>query len=287
MTDPSEDPGQAPESPLFQSMRRRRERSSLPRVALVLFLLLLATGAAWYWFSSRTGPVPDVPVVVQADSIPVSIEPAEAPIDLPELDASDALVRELLTELSEHPRWAAWLVPDDLVRRFVTTVVNVAGGDSPRSQLGFLAPEDSFSVRESDERTVITPESYGRYDALTDVFVSLDTEVAARLYRGLHPLFEQAHRELGLTARTFDGSLALAMGNLLAVDVPPADVEVVPYEAVYEYRDRRLEALSPAEKHLVRLGPENAGRVQDKLRELAATLGIAPRDPSASPPGQR
>jgi hypothetical protein len=284
MTDLGRDSGEGPEAPLFQSMRRRRERRSLPRVVLVLFLVLLATGAVWYWFGSRTEPVPEAPLAVPEDSVPSSIEPTEALLDLPALDASDTLVRELLAQLSQHPRWAAWLVPEDLVRRFVTTVVNVAGGDSPRSQLDFLAPADSFRVRESDERTVIAPESYGRYDRLTEVFVSLDTEVAARLYRGLHPLFEEAYRELGLTARTFDGSLAMAMGNLLAVEVPGGDMEVVQYEAVYEFRDRRLEASTPAEKHLLRLGPENAGRVQQKVRELAGAVGIEPGEPPSVPP---
>jgi hypothetical protein len=213
-------------------------------------------------------------MVVAEDSAPSVVESREALIELPELDASDALVRELLAGLSEHPRWAAWLVPDDLVRRFVTTVVNVAAGDSPRPQLDFLAPADSFRV----------PESFDRYDLFADVFVSLDTEATARLYRALHPLFDQAHRELGLTARTFEESLAVAIDNLLAVEVPQGGVEVVPYEAVYEFRDRRLEALSPAEKHIVRLGPENARAVQQRLRELAAAIGIDPGEPASVAP---
>ncbi len=274
MTDLGRDPGEGSEAPLFQSMRRRRERRSLPRVALALVLVLLSAGAIWYWFWSRPGPAADAPMVVAEDSAPSVVESREALIELPELDASDALVRELLAGLSEHPRWAAWLVPDDLVRRFVTTVVNVAAGDSPRPQLDFLAPADSFRV----------PESFDRYDLFADVFVSLDTEATARLYRALHPLFDQAHRELGLTARTFEESLAVAIDNLLAVEVPQGGVEVVPYEAVYEFRDRRLEALSPAEKHIVRLGPENARAVQQRLRELAAAIGIDPGEPASVAP---
>jgi hypothetical protein len=45
---------------------------------------------------------------------------------------------------------------------------------------------------------------------------------------------------------------------------------------VYEFADADMEARTPAEKHVLRLGPTNARRVQAKLRELAAALGIEP-----------
>lgn len=200
----------------------------------------------------------------------------ELSIEVPELDESDPVLRSLLARLSDHPEWARWLVPDDLVRRFVTAVVNVADGGSPASHLDFLEPSDSFRVRQAGERLVIHPASYARYDRLVDTFESLDTETAARLYGLLHPLFEQAHRELGLPDRDFDDSFARALGNLLAVDVPQAEIEVVPDRAVYEFQRPELRALTSAEKHLVRLGPSNARRVQAKIRELAAALDIVP-----------
>jgi hypothetical protein len=39
--------------------------------------------------------------------------------------------------------------------------------------------------------------------------------------------------------------------------------------------DPELESLSQAQKHLLRMGPENILRIQSKLRELAKALGIA------------
>jgi hypothetical protein len=47
---------------------------------------------------------------------------------------------------------------------------------------------------------------------------------------------------------------------------------VVRAVVVYEYADPKLEALSPAQKALLRMGPRNVPRVQAKLRELAAAL---------------
>ena len=74
---------------------------------------------------------------------------------------------------------------------------------------------------------------------------------------------------------SFDETMATALDNLLSVDVPEEPVEVQSYEGVYVYRDPALEALTPAEKHLLRFGPENALAMQSKLDALAVAIGIA------------
>ena len=56
-------------------------------------------------------------------------------------------------------------------------------------------------------------------------------------------------------------------------------VELVPAVRSYHFADPALEALSPAQKQLLRLGPGNARRVQAKLRELAPALGLDVADP--------
>ncbi len=45
---------------------------------------------------------------------------------------------------------------------------------------------------------------------------------------------------------------------------------------MYEYADRTLEALTPAQKQLLRMGPANVARIQAKLREFQAALAIPP-----------
>lgn len=276
MSEPASGPEGSSGRPVFRSLRRRRRPTGPPyRLIGGLVLLALVAGGAWYWLRSRSQePVePAVPEAAAPEgSMGLSEEPP--PLDLPALDASDAMVRELVAQLSARPRLAEWLVTDELVRRFVTSVVNIAAGGSPAEHLAFMDPEAPFEVRESDGRLLVDPASYARYDPLVQTFLSIDTGDAARLYRQLHPLFEEAYAELGLTDRTFDETLADAMGYLVAVDVPDPPVEVEPLEAVYAYADPSLEALTPAEKHLLRLGPDNARRVQAKLVELADALGL-------------
>jgi hypothetical protein len=93
-----------------------------------------------------------------------------------------------------------------------------------------------------------------------------------RLYRQLHPLFVEQYAELGLPPESFDRDVARAIDNLLAVQVPTGELEVVQGVETYVYADADLEARTPAEKHVLRLGPQNALRVQAKLREIRAAL---------------
>jgi len=279
-----DDPGPDPKNgPLFQSRRRQREggRPVAPILGGVVLALLVA-GAAWMWLRSdgRMAPQPNRIVAADSGAASDAAPPPDPVLDLPELDSSDVVLRQVLSQLSNHPEWAKWLVPEDLIRRFVTSVVNVAGGESPRSHVEFLAPEGSFETEAAGDGLAIDPASYRRYDLLTETFLSLEPEVAARWYRLLHPLFEEAHRELGLRDRTFDESLAAAMGVLLAVQVPDGEVLLRQNEAVFEYQDPALESLTAAQKHLLRLGPANATRVQDQLRDLASSTGITPVEPT-------
>ena len=257
--------------PIFEP--RPRETSGLGLGIAVVAALALAV-AGWFWFR-RTPPQPAeaAPQAAPADaSVPAA---AGAPRALPALDASDELVRALAIRLSAHPELAAWLVNDALVRRFVAAVINVAEGTSPESHLRFLRPRAGFGIRESAGRLYLEESSFRRYDLATEVFVSLDPAAAAEIFRELHPLLDEAYRELGRPERSFDQTLALAIGELTGAPLPSPPFEVVPQGTVYAWEDRDLEQLSAAQKHLLRTGPANSRRIQEKLRELAAALGLA------------
>jgi hypothetical protein len=242
----------------------------------VVALLLLAAGG-WYWSRRERTPQPAPPAVgapapAIAESAPAAPGATEPDFVLPPLGASDAVVRELVARLSAHPRLLAWLAHDELIRRFVATVANLAEGTSPNAHLRFAIPGEPFLVREVEGRLQVDPASYRRYDLLADIVVSLDTPGAAELYRRLRPLCERAYGELGYPETGFHEALERALARLLAVRVPEGPVEIVPSATVYAYADPGLQESSAAAKHLLRLGPGNATRIQAKLRELAASL---------------
>ncbi len=246
---------------------------AIPAVLIVAVLM-------WSSLRSRdTAPEPTADLQSRPPDLvptpaPAPGPPVEEPIVLPAVDTSDAFTRGMIATLSRHPQFARWLVTDELVRRFVATIADLAQGSSPMPHLRFMAPAEPFAVRESAGRTVIDPAGYRRYDRVAEVFESLDTQGTARLIRRMQPLFEEAHRELGLSDRSFGDDLARAFANLLAVNVADRPVAVVRDESLWIYEEPGLERRSSAAKHLMRMGPRNAQRVQAKLAELAAALGI-------------
>jgi hypothetical protein len=208
-------------------------------------------------------------------------EPGED-IVLPPLDQSDAVVRQLVGRLSAHPAVAAWLATDGLVRNFTVVTVNIAGGVTPVRHLRRLSPSDPFLIRGIEPAQTIDPRSYARYDAYADAVGALDARGTARLYATLKPRIEEAYRDLGEPAKDFDEVLERAIVELLRVPVVNDPVRVTPKPLSYAYLDTRLESLSPAQKQLLRMGPNNVAMIQRKLREIADYLGI----PAAHlPPG--
>jgi len=270
--DPDRDEG----TPGLGGRSRRRSRERWPLWLGAVILALVIAGGGWLLLRSPDGSGASDAARAAGDTAAVA-GPAEGDtaIQLPGLEASDSLVRQMGGDLSPREGWSEWLATEGLVRRFVRTVVSIGAGRSPASELGFLEPGEEFRIRRSGDTTVIDPASYSRYDGVEQVLVSLDPGATARRYRQLRPLFQEAYRELGYRQGSFDVALARAVETLLAVPVPDGPIRVVPSGGTaWEFADPELEALSPAQKHLLRMGPESARRVQGKLRELADALEL-------------
>jgi Protein of unknown function (DUF3014) len=204
-------------------------------------------------------------------------------IPLPPLDESDSLVRELVGRLSSHPKVVAWLTTDRLIRNFTIVLVNVAEGHTPAGQLHVLAPRGSFQTSADSGTSVILPASFARYDSLADAFASLDARGAARLYATLKPRIQEAYRDLGYPTGDVDDVVKKAIVELLKTPVLEEQIPVKHSSVSYTYADPRLESLSGAQKHLLRMGPRNVRIVQAKLREIAPALGIDPATLPSAP----
>ena len=251
--------------------------------------LVLIVGAALYLGfgpdgASEPPPQAAVPPAERPPPAPAP-EPPEEPEPEPiPLDASDELVRELLPTLTEHPRLATWLVTDDLVRRFVVAVDNVADGSNPARHVPFMRPRSRIRTRTDGAGQRLDPASYGRYDELTRILGALDVAGAAEIYRRLEPLLNEAYGELGYPDTPFSVALRRAMVRVLEAPAIAPDPVVVPVASFFAYEDELLEELPPVEKQLLLLGPDNLLAVQAAVRELANAIGIPdlPPSPAAS-----
>jgi len=256
-------------------------------VALGIVLVVLVAG---YLMMTRRDEPPADQVAVTEVSPPPAAEPRETtrlggegdPIDLPPLPESDSLVRELVRQLSSHPTVLAWLATDNLLRRFTAGIQNIASGRSPAAHVRQLGPSEPFAATERGDERVMDARSYRRYNAFADAVASVDAKGAAKLYATLRPRLDQAHAELG-TESGLDTTLERAIYVLLQTPVIERPIRLQEKGVNYVYADPRLEELTPAQKHLLRMGPRNMRLIQGKLREIALALGIpAERLPQGS-----
>jgi len=199
-------------------------------------------------------------------------EPTQLPMTDIRLDASDEPVRELVRDCSPHPDFAQWLENKNILRRFVAVVDNIANGTSPAPLLQFLLPLDQFKVIKKNGKIILDPTGYIRYQPITMVLVSLDSEKLVKVYHQLAPVIEEAYRELGYPGTKFQETLAEAIDVLLKTPVPEGEILLEEKVTTYAFADPHLEGLSDVQKHFLRMGPQNVKKIQAKLREIKAVL---------------
>ncbi len=255
------------------------ESSDLPRWPYwVGALVLVAVIVAVVMLRNRTDEVAEAPAPTASAAAEEAPPPAEsAPLEigeLPELDDSDAWLRGLVGQLSAHPELAEWMVTDEMIRRFVAIVDNLAEGKSPRSHVTFMAPEERFKVEQKGGRYFVDPASYQRYDTVVEVVTSIDSQGAAQLYSALLPLFREAYRDLGYPGQSFDDAMQQAVERLLETPIVGGEIEVVPKVSSFQLADPELEKLPAASKNLLRFGPQNLRQLQAKTREISALANL-------------
>lgn len=197
-----------------------------------------------------------------------SARPAPARGDL------DQMIRTWGSKLSGDALFAKWLGGADLGRQFVAVVQLLADGESPRRMLAALAPERAFTVVEREGVLYAAPESYARYDMVARAISAIDTDRAAAAWTVLRPGLSALYGEIAPPGQSLDKTLASALSTLTTAPVPEAEMALVEKGAVYAFADPAYEALAPAQKHLVRMGPANQRSIQAKLRELQSALGL-------------
>jgi hypothetical protein len=277
------DPGPPPE--------QESDRGSRAPLWIAAALLVVAAAVAGVVLFKRPAQTPAAEPSAQLATASPQAEarqplgPDVEPIELPPLVLTDPLVRDLLAKLSSSPTLAAWLATDGLIRAFVASVDNVADGTSPVRHVRALAPRAPFRTLSESGTITVDPSSHTRYDGIANAAASMDPAGLARVYSLLKPRLVEAYKELGHLEGDLDGAVERAIVHLLQTPVVEEPVVLRPRVLSFRYDRQDLEALSPAQKQLLRMGPRNVRRIQEQLRAVARELGIpATRLPAMPPP---
>lgn len=205
-------------------------------------------------------PEPEPDAAEAAEATPS--EPIET---LPSLNSSDSYVRQRLASMELGASLLRLMVSDEIIRKFVVFTHNVAEGDLPQLEYPLRRVQPEPMVRELDENLYeLDTASYRRYNTLVDTLIALEPEQAMRIYDSLRPLFQEAYRELGFQ-ESFDQVLVQAIDQILAARPVEGPFQLIKPSVMYVYAESQLEALTPVEKQLLRMGPENAAKLQSRL----------------------
>ena len=260
-----------------------QKRTTIITLAVLLLGALVLIG---YFLMDEDSEAPTPRVTAPSVEMPEAPEvtfpaPPPAPIEddeddmfvLPLVDDSDALIRDGVLGMTRNEDINAWLGVDNLLRKAVTFVDNVAQGEVAKEPVRVMAPSGKFQVTPIDDKTwYLNTESYGRYDLFGDIVESIDAQRAAELYMLVRSLFQDAYDDLGYGEALFDDRLFQAIGRLLETPIIEQPIRLVRPGVFYEYEDPRLESLSAAQKQMLRMGPDNTRRLKAKLSDIALEL---------------
>lgn len=207
-----------------------------------------------------------------------------APVLLPGLNASDALVSEQLTALLGRKGVLSFVQLDGFIRRVVATVDNLARSQASSKLWPVYPTAQRFTTQKnSGGSETIHPDNGKRYAPLVHLVESVDMAKAVAVYRAFYPLFQQAYEELGFPNGYFNDRLVQVLDHLIATPLPtgPMAVKLLEVKGTvpslrpwvrYEYADPELEALSAGRKMLLRSGPDNLQRLITQLKALRQSV---------------
>ncbi|HEY7642534.1 MAG TPA: DUF3014 domain-containing protein [Steroidobacteraceae bacterium] len=234
-------------------------------------VVVIGAGLTYYYTRKSNEPKPEPAAQTQpapsvAPPVQHPIEQADADKPLPELNSSDSAVQDSLVGALGRSLEQV-LVPKDIVRHAVVTIDNL-----PRKkvaiQLRPLKPASGeLAVAPGGEPT-LSPDNAQRYAAFMTVVKNADVGQVVSVYRHFYPLFQQAYVDLGYPDGYFNDRLVEVIDHLLATPEVTGPIKLTQPSVFYQFADPSLEERSAGQKLMIRLGPQNATIVKDKLRAL-------------------
>ena len=255
-----------------------------PMIGVAAAVVVIAAGT-WYYLHNRHAEVPHVaaqpPAAAPPDEaaiqhpVPAGAE-AAASGPLPTLADSDAPLLDALVKIAGASAVKDYLLPENIIRHWVVTIDNL-----PRQKVAVekrpIAPVSGSFIADGDElHATLDAQNYARYQPLVAAAAKLDTQQLTAVYIRFYPLFQQAYQDLGYPNGYFNDRMVQVIDNLLATPQPAGPIELVRPNVMYTFADPALESRPAGQKLLIRMGPDNAGVIKAKLKELRAAITAAP-----------
>lgn len=272
-----------------------QQRKPIGMIVFLLILLLLIAGGAWlYWRStqtmeSETGletyelPVPSAKKLDET-SKPDLLSDIElgknseqndteemAPTSLPSIKESDDFIDAELTELSSE--LANWLKTDEQIRKIILIINDFSQGQRIHKHMRWLSLDKPFIAEEDTQGLYLPSKNYQRYNALAEAIDSVNAHDILALYQKVRPLCQEVFAQFGYPDNyRLEDLIKKAGSEILSAPVVETRIALVKPSVLYQFADKDMEALSPVQKQMLRMGPQNTRIIQNKLRLFIEAL---------------
>ena len=275
----------------------------MSRGTVMAVVVLLAAAGGVFWWRQGHRPTPVAPATAPPSVAPPPAPPpppppqpairnplpsGSAPGGLPSLDHSDAYVQKALVDLVGRKAVSSFFRVDDVIRRFVATVNNLATEDATADLWPVNRTPGRFETETRDGATVPSAHNAQRYAPFVRFAASIDTRRAVALYVRLYPLLQRGYEDLGYPGTYLNDRVVTVIDNLLATPNVSGPIRVKRVgpdggtsgsAGLYVYEDSALETATAGQKILLRMGTENRSKLIAKLTELRAQIATGPRRP--------
>lgn len=276
-------------------------------IGLVVIAAVITFSLLYFWLSSKddknktvaipiavpeqTQPVeiappvePAAPVVEAEVTLTTPVQVAEPVAPLPNLYNSDEAVMGEINTLDAEQTLVKLILPESLIQRFVRVVIALHEGGkvvhdyrpitSPTTEM-IATPIDEQLDPDIGQRYRLAIKNYNRYDPWVNAFESVDKKKVAKLYRRYYPLLQEAYQQHGAKIKEFDTVFMQVLDNTLKISPMEEQPILIRQKVLYQYYDKSIEKKSDLEKLFIRVGPMNASRLQNALRELREEINAS------------
>ena len=258
-------------------------------------LLLLCAALYWGFLQEPETPPPAPPQTPVTPEVEIEVEeivavPAQPEAELPapepaELDVpvevetppislgeSDGVLAETMASINAGQLGDQFIMRPNGLERGVAIVDNLRQGAVPYKLLPVGRPSKAFPFTDNGLAVTMDPAGFERYNGLADTVAGIDVSATLALYDLLSVAIEEAWDALGYTDMGFEDAVLSTLGAIMLTPATNVEARLIKDESNWIYEDEALESLSALQKQIMRMGPENADKIQAKARELRGAL---------------
>lgn len=192
--------------------------------------------------------------------------------DLPPLNTSDDYVVNKIKDIGDEESIDQKIIPNFFIYNSVVFITNFSNGQLLTNFSPLAPPATAFAVEKEDGNLYMSSSTYQRYDDYSNFIASLNTEKTVATYNKLKPLINESYQEIAHPGAEFDDALNNAIDLALAVPLIDEKIKLSSPSVMYTYQNETWQDLNDAQKFLLRFGPTNLAKIQNKLRDIRTQL---------------